>query len=293
MPLDGCGCLPSAVALLTCRQVGKAGTRAGSKLLQAVLLRFPDDSSETLSLLRALPDELLAEILVALPISTYKCGLAVSRMWNKALNIEPWWQTLCRSQWPGVTHKCKSWQEFAIKGGGDMLGECLLHSLRNTSERATKCFEGHDLHRTVIDCQGHICGFCGFSLPVATTKWSCRKCDYNRCEDCFRSLQPSPMLANGATNRCTPDGWTSLHYSCRLGFSDVAESLLDARADIESSDHLHGFTPLMVGATHGQKEICAVLLVRGANKDTMNHYGRTARDCAKLWGHSDLEQLLA
>jgi ankyrin repeat protein len=100
-------------------------------------------------------------------------------------------------------------------------------------------------------------------------------------------------LINGATNAVSKDGWTSLHYASRLGFVDVVRKILDARADIECRDHFHSYTPLMVGATHGQIEVCSLLLSCGASKQTTNRWGRRALDCARSWGHLELEVLLA
>jgi len=100
------------------------------------------------------------------------------------------------------------------------------------------------------------------------------------------------LLHHGAQNCGDADGWTSLHYACRVGLTSIVERLLDQGADIECKDALHGYTPLMVGATHGHKEVVQGLLRRGAVKSTLSKHGRNATDCARLWGRADVEGIL-
>mmetsp|Transcript_109863 Transcript_109863/g.291756 ORF Transcript_109863/g.291756 Transcript_109863/m.291756 type:complete len:295 (-) Transcript_109863:30-914(-) len=244
--------------------------------------------------LRVLPGELLAAIATALPCATYKDCLAASRAWRALLDHEAWWRSLSRHQWPGVARVCGSWRSFALQGGGSTLGRILLSQLKTTSASTLSCPAGHSLHSRVAGEHDSSCDACrARSLPSSTKLWSCGACGYNRCERCFEALQVPLALANGAVNHWSEDGWTALHYACRLGFTGVVESLLNGRADVESADPLHGYTALMVGATHGHGEVCSLLLAAGASKRTVNRYGRSALDCARSWGRGELEALLA
>merc|ERR1712100_325888 len=123
------------------------------------------------------------------------------------------------------------------------------------------------------------CRACGCDL--------CGRCSSGRCSsDCLGSLPKYSVvpiatpaaLSKGVRNHCVGGGWTALHHACRLGFSEVANELLNAKADVEAVDRRNGYTPLMVAATHGHAELCSLLVARGACKETTNNYGRSAHD---------------
>jgi len=280
-------CLPHAAFKLS------LSAYAGIKLVKLTLGSSVNDS-EMQSMLCSLPPELLAEIVGVLSCSTYTCALRVSRSWFETLNSEIRWERLCRLHWPGVTHNSyTSWQKFATQGGGDMLGARLLHHLKYTSAEAMKCSTNHYAQCWLIEAQGVHCDACGDTNHLHGMRMrTCRECSYNRCDKCYTALHPPAAIVNGAVNHGSSDGWSALHYACRLGFRDVVNSILDARANIECPDDLHGYTPLMVAATHGQEEICSLLLTRGAAKETMNLYAKTAVDCATSWGHIELVKKL-
>jgi len=270
--------------------------RSASGGSQLAKLNFDDAGagSETQSIVRVLPPEMLSEILGMTQCSTYKSAVCVSRLWCKTLDNEIEWERLCRRQWPGVTHNVNnSWRKFAMQGGGDMLGASLLHHLKAISAElmscSATCLSGQ---WDVLESLGHQCNACGKANTHGTRIRRCRRCGYSRCDKCDKAVQPAAAIANGATNHTSKDGWSALHHACRLGFKDVAKSLLDSRADIECRDDLNGYTPLMVCATQGHEEVCSLLLERGASKDTKNNYGKTAADCARPWGHFELLQLL-
>jgi len=240
-----------------------------------------------------LPPELLPEVLCALPCPSFKSGIVVCRYWREALDNDIVWRVSCLQQWPGATPQWCTWREFALFGGGNSLGKALLEHLITTSNTLMKCPAGHNLHRFSAGTQGFRCDVClKDDIPHGMTMWGCRECDFDRCIECYNASQAPPALANGAVNCCTQEGWTSLHYSSRLGFCDVSERLIKARANVNFSDPMHGYTPLMVGATYGHLELCSLLLARGAQKDAKNTYGRSALDCARSWGRTELEQLL-
>jgi hypothetical protein len=277
-------CLPQAAFKLS------FSTFAGVKLAK---LTFGGGDLE--DLLCQLPVELLAEIAVALQCSSFISALPVSRRWHEVLNKEAHWERVCRRNWPGITHNlCNSWKKFAVAGGGEMLGACLLHYLKTTTMEAMKCHKQCGLQCCLTESRGHCCDFCGaadHSKPMRTRY--CRQCHTHRCDKCYKAIQPLDAIVNGAANCMSSDGWSALHYACRLGFAGVVDSLLYARANIEFSDHLHGYTPLMVASTHGHEDVCSLLLERGASRKAMNHYGRTAVDCALSWGHSSLVTLMS
>lgn len=240
-------------------------------------------------ILCALPQELFTEVLVMLEGPVYTCALRVSRKWYKTLNHELLWERRCRWQWPGVAHNVpESWREFAMAGGGDMLGAYLLQHLRDTQ---LPCIT-YPAQCCLVESQGVCCDACGVTNPHGMRVRQCRSCSYNRCDKCYKALQPPAAITNGAANHKGKNGWSSLHYACRLGFKDVVQRLLDARIDVECRDEVHGYTPLMVGASHGRVEICRLLLQHGAKKDSVNHYAKTAADCAHSWGHDELKKLL-
>jgi ankyrin repeat protein len=69
-------------------------------------------------------------------------------------------------------------------------------------------------------------------------------------------------------------GMTPLLYAARDGRLDVARALLDAHADIESSDP-NGITPLLSAITNNHPALARFLIDRGANIETADWYGRT------------------
>jgi len=258
-----------------------------------VKLDSEDATSEAQPVLYALPPELLGEIVGMVSSSTYKGAVLVSRSWRKTLDNEIQWERLCRWQWPGVTQNAdSSWRTFALLGGGDFLGAHLFHYLKSTSAEAMKCSAncfGGQCH--LVEARGMHCDACGETSFHGMRVRTCRVCSYNRCDMCYKALQPPASIVNGATNH-SKNGWSALHHACRLGFQDVVNSLLDSRTDIEGCDGLHGYTPLMVCAKHGHHDLCSFLLERGASRDTKNNYSKTAVDCAHSWGDAALSKLL-
>eukprot|EP00440_Ansanella_granifera_P013824 gb/GFBE01015021.1/.p1 GENE.gb/GFBE01015021.1/~~gb/GFBE01015021.1/.p1 ORF type:complete len:354 (+),score=49.32 gb/GFBE01015021.1/:1-1062(+) len=156
------------------------------------------------------------------------------------------------------------------------------------------CPAGHDLHCFMTAMRGFHCDDCGTQeIPVGTAMWGCRACNYDKCIRCHRPPQVAPyVLARGAKNYCDDEGWTVLHHACRLGFPDVVAGLLDSETDVDVKDLRYGFTPLMIGATHGHADVCSLLLAHKASKEHKNQHGSTALDCAARWGHAELESLL-
>merc|ERR1712187_783292 len=118
--------------------------------------------------------------------------------------------------------------------------------------------------------------------------WGCRACNYDKCSKCYRPSRAAPaVLARNVRNYCDGQGWSVLHYACRLGYPQVVARLLESRVDVDAVDSVHDYTPLMVAATHGQAEVFAMLLSKGASPERVNMQGRSALDCARRWGHAD------
>ncbi len=75
-------------------------------------------------------------------------------------------------------------------------------------------------------------------------------------------------------------GMSPLHMSARRGTTKIAESLLDAGADIEVKDK-NRETPLRRAVNCGQEHMVCLLLSRGANPLSTDKRGRTPMDAVK------------
>lgn len=67
----------------------------------------------------------------------------------------------------------------------------------------TQCKMGHPLERFTTKNTSHSCDSCGRArLPKGTPMWGCRTCNYDRCDECFRSSQApgSPRVGAGGTS---------------------------------------------------------------------------------------------
>lgn len=240
-------------------------------------------------------DDALPCLVSCLPVPDALLCRAVSRTWKGQLSSDVLWQELCQGQWPMARPlRCDSWRGFAVQGGGDFLGRQLLKALRWTVETQAMCPSGHALRRFVVDMPGFYCDVCGQrELAVGMPVWGCCSCNYDKCATCFRLSEAAPLLlAAGATNALGADGWSALHLSARLGFDNIAERLLEARADANIADLRHAYTPLMVGAAHGNREVCVALLRHGAARSMRNKHGRSATDCARGCGRQELQEML-
>jgi ankyrin repeat protein len=76
------------------------------------------------------------------------------------------------------------------------------------------------------------------------------------------------LVAEGGCNVDTENlvGNTALHECSFQGFPDVAETLCDLQADMESSNR-QGLTPLLAAAQAGHLEVVKILLGHGARTD--------------------------
>eukprot|EP00929_Paragymnodinium_shiwhaense_P108327 TRINITY_DN74641_c0_g1_i1.p1 TRINITY_DN74641_c0_g1~~TRINITY_DN74641_c0_g1_i1.p1 ORF type:complete len:355 (+),score=16.97 TRINITY_DN74641_c0_g1_i1:63-1127(+) len=176
----------------------------------------------------------------------------------------------------------------------DMCSKCRQKQCHRARKNGC-CRLGHGLEQHIVAVEGFHCNDCGKrKMPIGATMWGCRTCNFDRCWNCHLAPSASPfVLAKNARNCCDEEGWTALHHACRLGFWEIAERLIASKADVDVVDRNYGYTPLMVGATHGHREVCSLLLARHATKQHKNKYGRSALDYALRWGNADLTQLLS
>ena len=83
---------------------------------------------------------------------------------------------------------------------------------------------------------------------------------------------------------------TALRFSAQYGHLEITQFLLSKGADPNIRAH-DGFDPLMSAVEKGEKEICALLLDRGANVKTKTRLA-TPLMIAKEKGHGEVEKLL-
>jgi len=257
---------------------------------------FPFPKSALHDPLLDIHTDLLHEIAAFLPIGSFVCCLHASRSTNQVLEKDFMWKRLSISSWPCAAPSADTaWRDFVRNGGGASIGKVILKKLR--AIEYLKCPGRHQLQRIQVNSGTFNCDMCGkeeiLGLEHSSEKnvWGCRECNYDLCESCVKG--GVMKSADGAANVCSEDGWTSLHYACRHGLIEVVATLLDSRADVEVKDFLHGYTPLMVGATHGHADVCSMLLARGAAKGTCNKFNRTAYACASAWSQLDLLPMLS
>jgi ankyrin repeat protein len=71
-----------------------------------------------------------------------------------------------------------------------------------------------------------------------------------------------------------PGGMSPLLFAARDGHLDIAELLLDAKADVNQTD-VNGITPLLAAISNHQLPLARLLLQRGANPKSADQWGRT------------------
>ena len=83
------------------------------------------------------------------------------------------------------------------------------------------------------------------------------------------------------------DGYTPLMLAAFYGHTGVVTSLLrnGPRQQIDLTSTTDGFTPLHYAATNGKDDIVQILLQNGANKELLNHAGKTAEQLARDKGY--------
>ncbi len=88
-------------------------------------------------------------------------------------------------------------------------------------------------------------------------------------------------------------GAMPIHLAAGSNYIGALQELLDRRPqDIDAKTNI-GITPLMMGATEGHAQACELLLKFGANRNTKDDQGLTAKDVAIKNGNEHLVALLS
>ena len=85
-------------------------------------------------------------------------------------------------------------------------------------------------------------------------------------------------------------GLTALHQAAFHGHGEIAELLIDAKADVNAADH-RGWTPLHSTVYWGHSEIAKLLLANGAAVNAKAGDGQTPLDWAVQLGAEDMAKL--
>src|SRR5438552_4462240 len=80
-------------------------------------------------------------------------------------------------------------------------------------------------------------------------------------KDAVRSLIKQAVDVNAAQG----DGMTALHWAALNGDAELAQLLLYAGANVQSTTRLGGYSPLFMAAKSGQAPLIDVLLSSGSN----------------------------
>lgn len=89
------------------------------------------------------------------------------------------------------------------------------------------------------------------------------------------------------------DQTDNLFMAMRAGRIAAAENFArSGNINLEAKDSCD-WTPLLIASYFGYKEVVKVLLVRGANTEAQDKWGRTATELAVSKGHREIAQLIA
>jgi len=85
---------------------------------------------------------------------------------------------------------------------------------------------------------------------------------------------------------------TDMHEACQEGSLDHVEAMLGKDQTLANLKGSMGRTPLHYAASHGYKEIVALLLRKGASLEEKDDDGWTALMGASIWGHTEVVAML-
>ena len=96
------------------------------------------------------------------------------------------------------------------------------------------------------------------------------------------------LIAKGANVNIRDErGVTPLVVACNLGFVEGVELLIKSGARVDESNN-SGETPLITSVHNRNMPLIRILLAAGADPDRADNSGRSARDYAKLGGHTSI-----
>jgi hypothetical protein len=102
------------------------------------------------------------------------------------------------------------------------------------------------------------------------------------------ALERHPALVS-----CTDKyGMTPLHWAAQRDLKDMAELLLDYKADVNAKDSIAGWTPLHVAALEGRKGMVKLLLANRADVNARTNKGETPLQIAAQYSHPEVVELL-
>ncbi|KAI7904329.1 Glycerophosphoryl diester phosphodiesterase family-domain-containing protein [Cokeromyces recurvatus] len=101
------------------------------------------------------------------------------------------------------------------------------------------------------------------------------------------------LIEKGASvNIADEDGETALSIAIQNNFVEGIKVLIkQGHVNINIAEKVNGWTPLMIAAIEGYKDIVEILLEANANKDMIDHNGWTASDHAVFRGFLDIGRL--
>jgi uncharacterized protein len=86
--------------------------------------------------------------------------------------------------------------------------------------------------------------------------------------------------------------WTPLHFAAQRGDAKLALLLLSKGAKMKAWTSPDGFTPLIVAAGYGSKDVVELLVTEGADVNEQDNQGRTALQFAAKIGRNDIALFL-
>ena len=94
-------------------------------------------------------------------------------------------------------------------------------------------------------------------------------------EDFVKKLENFLSISGNNLEMGTEFGATLLHYAADNGHINIATLLLDKKAHIEAKTHDFGWTPFLIAAFHGNRDLIKLLIKYGAYKDSESTAGNT------------------
>ena len=99
------------------------------------------------------------------------------------------------------------------------------------------------------------------------------------------------FIAEKGVDAIVRDGWTTLIYASRYGYTQVVKFLIDNGADLNIKGK-YGWTALMYAAREGHTEVIKLLIDNGADLNHKNNGGVTALIYAAREGHTEVVKFL-